>query len=409
MEPVACPLVPTIPDGWFVFSTAPEGAVPPGEEFTLFGNLDGRGRLRGPALAIGVLGDLDIAPNGLFPGNQREVQVGRRSALLSRSGRDVRLLLPTDEQDTAVLFAGRDLTDAQVIGAARRTSFKGSPVQLDPGGIPEGLDELVTAPIGPIDLTLDRRTFGLIDEAEHRIVGNTYRASRPARALQRFWVDSSAPANSGTRAAMAEPGRDVVVVAGEASETVLQQIADSARCEGSDGWSRFRARTADLPAQLVLQDDVGDELTVDGSDLGVRWAVAFAVRSAVALSGPTARIGVVAPEGFVGETEEMISFPATPQIAVINSLDVGSGTIVAGYLPASATTLAVSHPDGSPARTMILDTGPDPTLRYFVAFVPPVAGPPRAGLVTPVTAFDAAGNSVGHCDDLGFSCRPDYR
>lgn len=409
VEPMACPLVPTVPEGWFVYSTAPEGAVPPGEEFTLFGNLDDRGRLRGPALAVGVLGDLDIAPNGLFRGSQRKVRIGGREATLSRTGRDVRLLLPTDAQDVAVLFAGRGLTEAQVIGAARRTSFKGSPVQLDPGGIPKGLDELVTAPIGPIDTTLNRRTFGLIDEAEHRVVGSMYRASRPARALQRFWVESPAPANNGSNAAMAVTGPNVVVVAGEASETVLQQIADSAQCEGSEGWSRFRARTADLPARVVLQGDVGDALIVDGTDLDVRWAVAFAVRSAVALSGPTARIGAVAPEGFVGASEELISFPATPQIAVINSLDVGTGTIVAGYLPATATTLAVSHPDGSPVRTMILDTGPDPTLRYFVALVPPVTGPPRAGLVTPVTALDAAGNIVGHCDDLGFSCRAGYR
>lgn len=365
--------VPTpLPAGWFVNRATPPIESAGDGGFSYYG--DRSDLAHGRALAVGAIGSED-GFDGLRDAHPKAVGAkGPPDAKLSRNGNFAWVTWPDpDAQDTFRLVAARGLSDDEVLAAAR-------------GRIPDGIQQLVRAEIGP-DYSAPAQHIDLVDRSgQQHIHLDAFAGSAAVRAMQQFWVQQSAlrtHGNGGGGLSVIGPQERVIVVArGDASARELRRLAASMRATDAAGWESFRRRVADLPVSALFPGAANASgVVLDGFTDGVRWGVAFD-NGQLAAAYTTI---VTADLASMGAGSGVPSGGDLPEVLSGGSVSTNGGSVFAGVIPAGATS-ARFVPDGRPPVDAVL--GPataDGTHRYFAAWVPDVSG------TVPLVVYDASG------------------
>jgi len=255
VQQLSAPIVSDhLPDGWAVcgirdsYNDRPNFA-----RFTLYGQLDGHGALRGPAIAVGpVTNEFGFS---VLPGDARIVNVGnglnRRArpgdpgstADLTRSGPLVWLVWANLNGDTNVLLAARGLSEKQAIAAARATKRTGRfSFAVRSGALPGGMRPITTARIEPSDDDPYGNLMILKSESEQASIAvDAHRATPAAQLLQHFWADQAHRRANAQHSVVTRQHNTVIYAEGAAPTNVLRDVARSMHTVDDATWRQFKS------------------------------------------------------------------------------------------------------------------------------------------------------------------------
>jgi hypothetical protein len=264
-----------IPLGWFVLGARvsrpdPGGGVP----------YYARDASRGPALSGGSM-SCDEGCGPVLAGEERELpNLPMEGARLTRNGDRTRVTwVSRHNNDVNHFVAARDLTDREVIAAARAARTRGGSFRgIEAQGLPAGFRELGRFGVGASGTPWAKAQITLISsDGKTTIDVFTYATGKAGRAAQRFWSEE-APLLSGSvrRTVFVERGDRVIVALGE-DTGMLRDLARSVVEVDQQAWESFRARVAALPVGTMLPGiaSLPNHVVMDGTTEGVRWAAVF--------------------------------------------------------------------------------------------------------------------------------------
>ena len=364
-----------------------DGLSPPAH--AVYGEAGRADPLTGRMLAIGsAFGDAGaIVPTSETP-QFRLVELGDRSVAVGhdRSWAWVTWKLPNCTGMCQGYAAGRNLSEAEVVDAARAATVTGSTPTVAATAVPAGLSLLLTA-------RLDLRGFDAPRAQsvswvwEGAFVGFVSVPDANLALLLRFWVDGGPvelrdrPASAGEVArvgyggdivarAWSEGGRSLLLVSNRLSFDDFDRLLAGLRVAGAGEWEALRRRVLDVSSDALVDQcrGVGGSFTAVGRQEGrYRWAVAFGAEPRnllcdVILTPDRSSLGL---GGF--------SRPPPRAISVTTKAIGGAtdpiGLFVAGVAPAGTARVRLDVADGRQLDAELAAGGPAPGERYYAAFI----------------------------------------
>lgn len=342
--------------------------------------------LRGRMLLVGrtTLSDTD----GAFALEGRPLELtGAKGAVVGRRGplRLVTWPLPVSDCacDQAAVVAGRNLTEAEVVAAARGARPLQPRPSIAPGALPDGLLSLGTLPA----LGLGDRWYG-IAETIHVLIGPTVVELRIVDGDERlplhlrFWIDDEATLEyegSDHLNAVRSVGRHMVLTRARGTGVEAKRLDDvvGALHEAGAGEAAAAERRAtERPVDAGDRCDLGsagpvpDEATFAGAVDGQRWTITLGTRDGryfESCHGGSAGAG--------GGGGGPLPPPAAPdEVRFLGGMSTnGPGGrwlhVTAGDVPAGAAKVFVNVGDAPPVEAQVADHGPAPDRRWFAAAV----------------------------------------
>jgi hypothetical protein len=364
----------------------------------------------GPALAVGGFYQ-DDGRVACGPGRPTVIPwAGGREwpVPLHRIGNLVILATEVDTDQPGYVL-GRDLTEEQVITAARAARFvAGESSEIRAEGLPEGFRRVATAPVAPGSV------FGevvrlMADDGSSLIEIGAYEGDAASELLTRFWnsaADDDLCRTEPFATATRRIDRTNVVVRGH-SQALVEQVADRLRAVERTEFEAFRAKIDDQPASALAPCPNRDgNVYVEGVVENIRWVLAMP-----AAPGP----GASSCETYVidrrwaggggtggGDGSGRLLGPGSYGVVLLGgSAEVGPDrvrSLAGGTVPATARRVVVSVESGGATEAVLVDGGRDPGRRYFGALlVFPNDGSLGWGRTT-VMAYDAAGREVARAN-----------
>jgi hypothetical protein len=345
--------------------------------------------LTGRMLAIGsAFGDAGaIVPTSESPGF-RLVELGDRSVAVGhdRSWAWVTWKLPNCTGVCQAYAAGRNLSEAEVVDAARAATVTGSTPTVAATAVPAGLTLLLTA-------RLDLKSFDAPRAQsvtwlwEGAVVGFIVVPDSGLALLLRFWLDGGAaevrdrPGSAGEVArvgsggdivgwAWSEAGRSLLVVSNRLSFDDSDRLLDGLRVAAPGEWDALRSRVLDVSGEALIDQcrGAGGSFTAVGRQEGrYRWAVGFGGEPRNLLCDV-----IVTPDR---SSLGLGGFPrAAARALSVTTKAVGGATepvglFVAGVAPAGTARVRLDVADGRQVDAELAATGPAPGERYYAAFV----------------------------------------
>ena len=385
-EPVVSDLL--LSEGRVLAATVtPDAFSPPAH--ALYGEAGRADPLTGRMLAIGsALGQAGaVVPTSETPGF-RLLELGNRSVAVGhdRSWAWVTWKLPNCTEVCQGYAAGRNLSEGEVVDAARAATVAGPSPTVAAAGVPAGLSLLLTA---RLDLTGFQapRAQSVSWMWEGDVVGFSVVPDAGLSLLLRFWVDGgpaevrARPGSAGEVArvgyggdlvarAWSEGGRSLLVVSTRLTFDDFDRFVAGLRVARAGEWEALRSRVLDVTSDGLVDQcrRGGGSYTAVGRQEGrYRWAVGFGAdprnllcdviltpdRSSLGLSGfarPAPRAVSVTTKGIGGATDPV-------------------GLFVAGVAPAGTARVRLEVADGRQVDAELAAVGPAPGERYYAAFV----------------------------------------
>ena len=372
-------------------TTHPERFRPPAQ--ALYGEAARDDPLEGRMLAVGsgFHDNVPVFPTAKTPGfrtldlDGRKVAVGR-----DRAWTWVTWDLPDCTDECQGYTAGRNLSEAAVLAAARGATADLSEPRIAEAALPAGVSLLLTVP-----LHLD----GLVSAGDQFVSwragggGAVLRVARDPRVAiaYRFWVDGG-PARvrgqAGAAGSMAglgegggghvqgrawsEAGRALLVLTSRRSGDEIDRFVRALRTAEAGEWDRLRSRVLDIDSDTMIEDcyTPGEPFTAVGRHEGrYRWAVGF--RAGRQSQFAACEI-IVTPDR---RSHSSGGGPRPAQGALsVSTMGIGGATdpiglFMMGAAPAGTAAVRVHVPDGRTMDAELADVGPSPGERYYAVFV----------------------------------------
>jgi hypothetical protein len=282
--------------------------------------------------------------------------------------------------------AGRNLSEAEVVDAARTTTAdRRAPTVTT---VPSGLSPLAT-------VGLDLQDFGAGGTQsvswvwEGASVGFNVVPDARVALLHRFWVDGGAveirgrPGSSGEVARVAfgfdlvarawsEGGRSLLVVTDRLSADDLDRFVAGLRAARAGEWDALRSRVLDVSSEALVDQcrTAGGSFTAVGRQEGrYRWAVGFRP----GLQNQVGACHVILTPDRSSLSSSGVPRPAPRAVSVATSGVSGAtdpvGLFVAGVAPAGTARVRLEVADGRQLDADLAAVGPAPGERYYAAFV----------------------------------------
>jgi hypothetical protein len=344
--------------------------------------------LTGRMLTIGsAFGDAGaIVPTSESPGF-RLVELGDRSVAVGhdRSWAWVTWKLPNCTGFCQGYAAGRNLTEAEVVDAARAATVTGSTPTVAATAVPAGLTLLLTT-------RLDLKGFEIPRGQsvtwlwEGAVVGFIAVPDSALALLLRFWVDGGQAEVRDRRGsegevarvgyggdivgrAWSEGGRSLLVVSNRLSFDDFDRFLDELRVGAAGEWEALRSRVLDVSGEALIDQcrGAGGTFTAVGRQEGrYRWAVGFGAEPRNLLCD----VMVTPDQSSLG----LGAFPrAAPRTLSVTTKAVSGtdsvGLFVAGVAPAGTARVRLDVAGGRQVDAELATTGPAPGERYYAAFV----------------------------------------
>ena len=345
--------------------------------------------LTGRMLAIGsAFGNAGaIVPTSETP-NFRLVELPTRSVAVGhdRSWTWVTWNLPNCTEVCQGYAAGRNLSEGEVVDAARAATVTGTNPTVAASAVPAGLSLLLTTRLDLKSFDAPRaQSVSWVWEGD--VVGFNVVPDAQLALLLRFWVDGGSaevrgrPGSAGEVArvgyggdivarAWSEGGRSLLVVSTRMTFDDFDRFVAGLRVARAGEWETLRNRVLEVTSDALIDQcrGVGGAYTPVGRQEGrYRWAVGFGAdprnllcdviltpeRSSLGLSGfprPAPRAISVTTKGIGGATDPV-------------------GLFVAGVAPAGTARVRLDVADGRQVDAELAAVGPAPGERYYAAFV----------------------------------------
>lgn len=345
--------------------------------------------LDGKMLVVGTaFGDtLPMVPTSETP-NFRLEELGTRSVAVGhdRAWTWVTWKLPNCTEICQGYAAGRNLSESEVIGAARTaTADRNAPAA---GTVPAGLALLGTPRLGLDGFDAPgAQSISWVREGEPLAL--TVVPGTDLALLLRFWVDGGPADVRGRRGssgelarvglardltarAWDEGGRSLLVLTTRMLADEVEEFVAGLRGAGAGEWEALRRRVLEVSSGSLIDRcyTSGDSFVPVGRNEGrYRWAVGFQVgrlnqyshchviltpdRSSLGSSGsprPPPRGLAVSTSGIGGATDPV-------------------GLFVFGVAPAGTARVRLDVADGRQVEAELAATGPAPGERYYASFV----------------------------------------
>ena len=369
----------------------PERFRPPAQ--ALYGEAGRDDPLEGPMLAVGsgFHDNVPVFPTAKTPGfrtldlDGRTVAVGR-----DRAWTWVTWDLPDCTDECQGYTAGRNLSEEEVLAAARGATADRSAPRIADGALPAGVSLLLTVP-----LHMD----GLISAGDQIVSwreeggGAVLAVARDPRVAvaYRFWIDRG-PARirgqTGAAGSMArlgeggggrlqgrawsEGGRALLLLTSSRSGDQIDRFVRGLRTADAGEWDRLRSRVLDIDSDTMIEDcyTPGEPFTAVGRHEGrFRWAVGFRAGR----QNQVATCEVILTPDRRSHSSGGGPRPA-PGALSVSTLGIGGATdpiglFVMGGVPAGATAVRVHVADGHTVDAELAGVGPSPGERYYAVFV----------------------------------------
>lgn len=347
--------------------------------------------LEGRMLAVGSAYS-DLAP--VVPTSEtsgfRLVDMGTRSFAVGhdRAWTWVTWKLPNCTPTCQGYAAGRNLSEAEVVEAARATTPDRNAPAVPGAALPPGLAPLVSARFDLRDLSTPgaQSVAWLWDGAA---VGFSVVPDPKLALLLRFWIDGgpvgvrNRPGAHGELAKIAggadvvarawsEGGRSLVVVSDRMLYDDFERFVAGLRVARAGEWEAVRARVLDVSSDGLLDScRAGGPFAPAGRPEGrYRWAVGFGTgpqnqfaSCAVLLTPDTSSLSA---GGFPRPAPRGLSVSTT---GVTGAQDLPGGLFVLGAAPAGTARVRLEVADGRQLDAELAAVGPAPGERYYAAFV----------------------------------------
>ena len=399
-------IVSKLPSGWSVSEvTIDEPDRMPNMMQTLY-LAPGSTAEDGPALAVGVNGaeygyTLCSGGTGAVSGASGAMA----SALMQKSGDLIDVSGPIDGSDDGNygFVIGRDLTEDQVLSAARAATFvHGQDATVPQKALPSDFFKLASAPVVP------NQEFGEVlrltnaDGTQSVSVG-AYDGNAAADQVTDFWNTTVATKPCGEGNAPQRTGRigsTSYRVTGHTTAAITGAIESHLVATDQAGLEAFQKKTADLPASALLTgcSTPGGSVFVEGHQDTVRWVLAMPKQPSQ--SGMSCQIFIVDghPEGMMaGGGGPAFATNGSEGITVLGGgsagLTVGTANVTGGTVPKAATRVTITDGAGRTTDAVLVDGGNDPNVRYFGGMILP-SSIGNNGLTITVVAYDATGAEI---------------
>ena len=346
----------------------------------------------GRLLAVGSAFDdsVPMVPTAKTPGFRAVDLDGRKAAV----GRDrvwtwVTWDLPDCTDECQGYAVGRNLSEEEVLSAARGASADRSKPAIATAALPDGMTLLLT---GGVDLDgFSMRSAQVVSWASGG-GGLILRAAPDEKLalLVRFWIDGKptrirgAAGSAGSVAkvgyvgaattgrAWSEGGRTLVVLGNGLTDRAIDRFIAGLRPERAGEWDEVRSRVLDISSEAVMQRcyDRDEPFVAVGRREGhYRWAVGFS-------EGRENRYAfcyiLLTPDdrslGSAG-----VSRPIPGKLSVGTTGLGGArdpvGVFVIGVAPPRTARVQAVHADGRTIDAQLADQGPTPGERWFAAFL----------------------------------------
>ena len=298
--------------------------------------------------------------------------------------------LPDCTDECQGYAAGRNLSEQEVLAAARGATADRSEPAIDDDALPPGLALLFT-----LGLDLD----GFRSPGEQFVswrVGDGAAVLRVApderlAMLLRFWVDGGPTrirGQAGAAGSMArlgegggahvqarawsEGGRALLVLTSRRSSEAIDRFLRRLRTAEPGEWDRLRSRVLDVDSATMIEDcyTPGEPFTAVGRHEGrFRWAVGFR-------AGRQNQFGsceiILTPDR---RSHSSGGGPGpAPGALSVSTMGIGGATdpiglFLMGAAPAGTAAVRVDVADGRTADAELADVGPSPGERYYAVFV----------------------------------------
>ena len=343
------------------------------------------GRMLAVGSAFGSAGP--VVPTSETPGF-RLVELPNRSVAVGhdRSWTWVTWNLPNCTEVCQGYAAGRNLSEGEVVDAARAATVTAATPTLAAAAVPAGLSQLLTTRLDLAGFQAPR-TQSVLWAWKGDVVGFNAAPDAELALLLRFWIDGGPaevrdrPGSAGEVArvgyggdlvarAWSEGGRSMLVVSNRLTFDDFDRFVAGLRVARAGEWEALRSRVLDVSSDAVIDQcrRGGGSYTAVGRHEGrYRWAVGFGgdsrnllcdviltpERSSLGLGGfprPAPRAISVTTKGIGGATDPV-------------------GLFVAGVAPAGTARVRLDVADGRQVDAELAAVGPAPGERYYAAFV----------------------------------------
>lgn len=347
--------------------------------------------LTGRMLVIGsAFGDAGaVVPTSETPGF-RLVELGDRSVAVGhdRSWAWVTWKLANCTGFCQGYAAGRNLTETEVVDAARAATVTGSNPTVAATAVPAGLTLLLTARLDLKGFDAPR-SQSVIWLWEGAIVGFTVVPDAGVSLLLRFWVDGGPaevrdrPGSAGEVArvgyggdivarAWSEGGRSLLVISNRLSFDDFDRFLAGVRVAGPGEWEALRHRVLEVSSDALIDQcrGVGGSFTAVGRQEGrYRWAVGFRP----GLQNQVGSCHVILTPDQSSLSSMGSPRPASRALSVATSGVGGAtdpaGLFVVGVAPAGTARVRLDVASGRQVDAELAAVGPAPGERYYAAFV----------------------------------------
>ena len=355
----------------------------------LYGESGRADPLTGRMLAIGsAFGPAGaVVPTSETP-EFRLVELPNRSVAVGhdRSWTWVTWNLPNCTEVCQGYVAGRNLSEDEVVDAARAATATGPNPTVGATAVPAGLSLLLTTRLDLVGLQAPRaQSVSLLWEGD--AVAFNVVPDPELALLLRFWVDGGPvevrdrPGSAGELArvgyggdivarAWSEGDRSLLVVSNRLSFDDFDRFVAGLRVAGAGEWEALRSRVLDVSSDALIDQcrGVGGTYTAVGRQEGrYRWAVGFGadprnILCDVILTPDRSSLGLG-------------GFPrAAPRAVSVTTKGIGGATdpvglFVAGVAPVGTARVRLDVADGRQVDAQLAAVGPAPGERYYAAFV----------------------------------------
>ncbi len=398
-------IVDPLPDGWSVerAEVLDDGAGPLQSLYLAPGSTP----QHGPALAVGQFqqeSGYTTCKRGRVAGLELDGPAPA-TARLTKSGPLITIQGEINTDTPGYIF-GRDLTEKQVIAAARAAHYAGfdpaePPAEIGAGGLPAGFRRVATAPVTPNAQRVGQVVRLTNADGTQRASIVAYDGDAAADLLTQFWSATVSKATCGYRntATTRTIGGTNVLLGGHTSPEIIQRIAANLTATDQQGFERFRAKIGEVPAAALLDClgvAPGPDVIIEGTADGARWMLGMApvgdqgfTCSGVVIAGQYTELGA----GGLGPAMAAAGSHGIEVVAGPSSLirDGEVLTTVGGTVPSSTTRVVISTGTGVTTEATLATSGA-PAQHYFAGFLrEPGSFPPSPTIV----AYDAGGAEVG--------------
>jgi hypothetical protein len=352
----------------------------------------GRGDpLAGRMLAVGsgFHDNVPVFPTVKTPGFRAVDLGGRKGAV----GRDrawtwVTWDLPDCTDECQGYTVGRNLSEGEVLAAARGATADTSAPAIAAAALPAGMSLLLTERLDLDGFLSPGGQFVSWQDGDRGVVVRVAPDARLAPLL-RFWVDGpptrvrsqTGSAGSVARVGLAgdryrgrawsEGGRSLLVLSVGLSSAELDRFVAGLRAAGAGEWEMLRSRVLDISSQMAIAgcDDREQAYTAIGRHEGrYRWAVGLKVGARDQFSTCET---IVTPDrrSLSSGGSSRPPGPLSVSTSGIGGATDPIGLFVMGIAPPGTARVRAEVAGGRTVDAELADTGPRPGERYYAVFV----------------------------------------